>query len=259
MNYIIDKQALRKAWGGPVVAAIGTHIAPPVMYNNGLAEYDPYATPNNSGDVAKAAAEMKQSKYDPGKTGKCSASACKGVLMIADTRAVDTRMIPVIQANAAKIGVNFSVRSINGAYTTIQTTNKNIPFSERPGWGKDYADPYTFFGELFDSRALIPSGNTNYSLVGITPQINTEKKLGVKGTLTGVPSVNADIDACQGKLGNERTTCWQNLDKKLMEKVVPWVPYLFANNVSIVGPKVTHWAYDQFADVTAYSQVAVSK
>jgi peptide/nickel transport system substrate-binding protein len=259
MNYIMDKQSLRKAWGGPVVGSIATHIAPPVMYNNGLAEYDPYSTPNDSGDVAKAAAEMKQSKYDPGKTGKCTASACKGVLMIGDTRALDNRMIPVVQASAAKIGITFTVRQINGAYTTIQTTNKNIPFSERPGWGKDYADPYTFFGELFDSRALIPEGNTNYSLVGITPKLNTEKKLGVKGDLSNIPSVNSDIDACIGKIGDSRTTCWENLDKKVMTDVVPWVPFLWSNNVTIVGPKVTHWNYDQFSDGTAYSQVSVKK
>jgi peptide/nickel transport system substrate-binding protein len=259
MNYITNKDALRKAWGGPVIGSIATHIAPPVMYNNGLAEYDPYSTPNEQGDVKKAAAEMKQSKYDPGKSGKCTMSQCKGVLMIADVRAVDNRMVPVIQANAAKIGITFKVRAINGAYTTIQTTNKNIPFSERPGWGKDYADPYTFFGELFDSRALIPSGNTNYSLVGITPQINTQKKLGVTGNMTNVPSVNADIDKCIVKTGQARVTCWENLDKKMMTQVVPWVPYLWSNNVTIVGPKVTHWNYDQFSDGTAYSQVSVQQ
>jgi peptide/nickel transport system substrate-binding protein len=258
MNLIMDKSALRKAWGGPVVGSVATHIAPPVMYNNGLAEYDPYQTDNNAGDVDKAAAEMKQSKYSGG-SGKCTASECKNVLMIADTRALDNRMIPVVQASAAKIGVTFKVRAINGAYTTIQTTNKNIPFSERPGWGKDYADPYTFFGELFDSRALIPSGNTNYSLVGITPEINTSKKLGVTGNLDNVPSVNADIDKCIRRSGGERTTCWENLDKKMMTEVVPWVPYLWSNNVTIVGPKVTHWNYDQFSDGTAYSQVSVSK
>jgi peptide/nickel transport system substrate-binding protein len=259
MNYITNKDALRKAWGGPVIGSIATHIAPPVMYNNGLAEYDPYSTPNEQGDVKKAAAEMKQSKYDPGKSGKCTMSQCKGVLMIADVRAVDNRMVPVIQANAAKIGITFKVRAINGAYTTIQTTNKNIPFSERPGWGKDYADPYTFFGELFDSRALIPSGNTNYSLVGITPQINTQKKLGVTGNMTNVPSVNADIDKCIVKTGQARITCWENLDKKMMTQVVPWVPYLWSNNVTIVGPTVTHWNYDQFSDGTAYSQVSVKQ
>jgi len=258
MNRIMDKSALRKAWGGPVVGSIATHIAPPVMYNNGLAEYDPYQTDNQAGSVDKAAAEMKESKYSGG-SGKCTDSACKNVLMIADTRALDNRMIPVIQASAAKIGVTFKVRAINGAYTTIQTTNKNIPFSERPGWGKDYADPYTFFGELFDSRALIPSGNTNYSLVGITPHINTQKKLGVTGNLIGVPSVNADIDGCIAKSGEERTTCWEDLDKKMMTNVVPWVPYLWSNNVTIVGPTVTHWNYDQFSDGSAYSQVSVKQ
>jgi peptide/nickel transport system substrate-binding protein len=255
MNWITDKSELQKAWGGPIPGAIATHIVPPVLYNNGLAEYDPYATANESGDVAKAAAEMKQSKYDPGKTGKCTASACKGVLMIADTRGVDTRMIPILQADAAKIGVTFKVRSINGAYTTIQTPSKNVPFSERPSWGKDYADPFTFFGELFDGRAIIKSGNTNYSLVGLTAAKAHE--VGATGTIGNVPSVDGLIDACSTKLAQERITCWENVDKHLMTQVVPWVPYLWPNNVFIIAPNVTHWNYDQFTDGPAYSAVAM--
>jgi len=259
MNWILDKKAMQKAWGGPVVGSIATHIVPPALYNNGLAEYDPYETPDESGDVAKAQAEVKLSKYDPGKTGKCSAAACKKVLMIGDVRAVDNRMIPVIQADAAKIGITFTVRQINGAYPTIQTTNKNVPISERPGWGKDYADPYAFFAPLFTGSSIIPTGNSNYSLVGITPAINTAKKLGVKGNLNNVPSIDSDIAACEPKLKEARLNCWENLDKKVMTKVVPWVPYLWANNVTILGPKVTRWAYDQYGDYTAYSQVAVKQ
>jgi peptide/nickel transport system substrate-binding protein len=255
MNWIVDKSALQKAWGGPIPGSIATHVVPPVLYNNGLAEYDPYSTPNSAGDLAKAEAEMKLSKYDPGKTGKCTASACKGVLTIADTRGVDTRMIPVLEGDAAKIGIKLTVRSINGAYTTIQTPSKNIPFSERPSWGKDYADPYTFFAELFDSGAIIKSGNTNYSLVGLTSAI--AKKVGATGNITNVPSVDSDIAACSAKLAQDRITCWENLDKKLMETVVPWVPYLWPNNVFIIGPNVTHWNYDQFTDGPAYSSVSV--
>ena len=55
MNYIIDKAALQKAWGGPIPGSIATHIVPPVLYNGGLAEYDPYATPNEAGSLEKAA------------------------------------------------------------------------------------------------------------------------------------------------------------------------------------------------------------
>jgi ABC-type oligopeptide transport system substrate-binding subunit len=127
--------------------------------------------------------------------------------------------------------------------------------SERPSWGKDFADPGTFFSLLFHSKAIIKEGNTNYSLVGITPAIAT--KVGATGNLAGVPSVDPDINACQAKLGDERTTCWENLDKKLMEQVVPWVPYLWPNNVFIVGANVTHWNYDQFTDGPAYSSVSV--
>ena len=256
MNYIMDKQALRLAWGGAIEGSIATHIVPPVLYNNGLSEYDPYATPNEAGSLAKAQAEMKKSKYSGG-TGSCTASACKAVLMVGDVRAVDNRMIPVIQAAAKKIGITFTVRQINGAYTTIQTTSKNVPFSERPGWGKDYADASTFFAELFDGGAIIPQGNTNYSLVGITPALNASKKLGVKGDLSNVPSVDGKINACQKKLAQARINCWEGLDKYLMTQVVPWVPYLWSNNVVIVGPNVTHWNYDQFTDATAYSQVSV--
>jgi peptide/nickel transport system substrate-binding protein len=257
LNYVIDKQALRKAWGGALTGSIATGIVPPNLFDGGLATYDPYSTPNDAGSLQKAQAAMKQSKYDPGKTGTCTAAACKGVLMIADTRALDNRMVPVIVADAKKIGITFTVRAINGAYTTIQTTNKNIPFSERPGWGKDYADPYTFFGELFDGRALIPSGNTNYSLVGITPQINKAQKLGVTGDLAHVPSIDSDVTACQTLTGGGRLPCWENLDKKLMTQVVPWVPFLWSNVVKVLGPNVTQWKYDQFTDTTAYSQVAV--
>jgi peptide/nickel transport system substrate-binding protein len=257
MNWITDKAALQKAWGGPIPGAIANHIVPPVLYNNGLAEYDPYSTPNHAGDLAKAQAEMKLSKYDPGKTGKCTASACKGVLVIADTRAVDTRMVPVLEADAAKIGITLTVRSINGAYPTIQTPAKNIPFAERTGWGKDFADPGTFFALLFDSNAIIKTGNTNYSLVGITPAI--AKAVGATGNLKGVPTVDPDINKCQAEIGQPRTTCWENLDKKLMTDVVPWVPYLWSNNVFIVGPKVTHWNYDQFTDGPAYSSVSVKQ
>ena len=255
LNWITDKAALQKAWGGPIPGSIATHIVPPVLYNGGLTEYDPYATNGEAGDLAKAQAEMKLSKYDPGHTGKCTASACKGILMIADTRSVDKTMVPILQADAAKIGITYTVRSINGAYPTIQTPSKNIPIAERPSWGKDFADPYTFFALLFDGNAIIKSGNTNYSLVGITPAI--AKTVGATGTLTNVPSVNSDIANCAVKLGQDRTNCWEAIDKKLMEQVVPWVPYLWPNNVFIIGPKVTHWNYDQFTDGPAYSAVAV--
>jgi peptide/nickel transport system substrate-binding protein len=255
MNLIIDKDGLRRAWGGPTAGSIAHHIVPDAMLNNALKSYDPYKTPGEMGSVSLASAQVKQSKYDPGHTGKCTASQCKNVLMIADVRGVDTRMIPVIESDTAKIGITLKVRSVNGAYPVIQTPSKNVPISERPGWGKDYADASTFFNALFASDAILPSGNTNYSLVGLTPAI--AKKVHASGTINGIPSVDSDINRCNRATGDVRIGCWANLDKKLMTQVVPWVPYLSASNINITGPNVTKWNYDQFSDQTGYAHVAV--
>jgi peptide/nickel transport system substrate-binding protein len=255
MNLIMDKQGLRQAWGGPVSGSIATHIVPDAMLSNLLEGFDPYRTPNNSGSVAKAMAEMKQSKYDTNHDGKCDASACKSILMIADNRIFDKSMVPIVQASAAKIGLTFDVRSVNGAYPVIQTPSRNVPISERPRWGADYPDALTFFQALFTSSAIIKSGNTNYSLVGITPAI--AKQVGAKGTLTGIPSVDADFNHCAALVGTPRVQCWANLDRKLMTQVVPWVPYLWASFVHTISKNVTKWDFDQSFAATAFAHVAV--
>jgi peptide/nickel transport system substrate-binding protein len=255
MNWVMDKKALVQAWGGPTIGDVANHIVPDSIFNNQLAEYKPYGTVGNQGSVAKAKAALKGSKYDSKGNGTCSASACKNVLLVADTRLTDTKLLPVIQADAAKIGITFKVRTVKGAYPTLQTPKNNVAISERPGWGKDYADASTFFIPLFASYDIIPSGNPNYALVGLTPAI--AKKVGAKGSITDVPSVDAEIAKCQALAGQPRLTCWENLDKKVMTKIVPWVPYLWATVTRITSKNVTKYEYDQFATTPSYSHIAV--
>ena len=116
----------------------------------------------------------------------CSAKQCKGVLLIQDVRTADKGILPAIQASAAKIGITFTVRTVTGAYPTIQTVANNIPISTRPRWGKDYADPSTFIDPLFVGANIQPVGNRNYALVGLTP--TQAKQMGVKGTVTKSPA-----------------------------------------------------------------------
>jgi hypothetical protein len=51
--------------------------------------------------------------------------------------------------------------------------------------------------------------------------------------------------------------CWNALDRKLMEDIVPWIPYLWPNILTTIGPAVTNWDFDQFAGVVAFSKLAV--
>jgi len=255
MNWIVDKTALVQAWGGPTIGDVANHIVPDSMFNNQLAEYKPYRTDGNLGSTAKAKAALKGSKYDTAGNGTCSASACKNVLLVADTRGVDDKMLPVLQADAKKIGITFKVRTVKGAYPTLQTPANNVPISERPGWGKDYGDASTFFIPLFASYDIIKNGNPNYSLVGLTPAI--AKKVGAKGSITGVPNIDGDIAKCQALTGGPRLTCWENLDKKVMTQVVPWIPYLWAKVTRITSTNVTKYEFDQFGTTPAYAHIAV--
>ena len=254
MNWIIDKAALQQAWGGAYLGPIANHMIPDSVFSNQLADYKPYGTPGDHGSVSKAMAAMKGSKY-ANSSGMCTASACKNVLMVADVRSVDPKMVAVIQQDAAKIGITFTVRSTSAAYPTIQTPSKNVPFGERPGWGKDYADALTFFAPLFDGRNIIPQGNTNYSLVGITPA--QCKTLKITGNCTNVPNVNSDLDHCATLTGQARLSCYESLDKKLTTQIVPWIPWLQGNSVHITSSNVTHWQFDQFPDAPAYENLAL--
>ena len=252
MNWVMDKHALVQAWGGPTVGKVAHHIVPDTLFDNQLAEYDPYATPGDAGDLAKAKDALKGSKYGD---GMCTASACKNVYLLADARVLDTKMLPVIESDAKKIGITFAVHTIKGAYPTLQTPSRNIPISERPGWGKDFADALTFFTPLFNGRTIIPNGNTNYSLVGITPAQCV--KLQIKGSCRNVPSVDGQIDKCAQLLGQSRLTCYENLDKTLMTDVVPWVPYLWSYAQHVTAPNVAKWEFDQFGGSIGYAHVAV--
>jgi peptide/nickel transport system substrate-binding protein len=255
MNWVVDREALRRAWGGAVSGVVAKHIIPPTVLHGKLSNYAPFATPGNHGSVAKAKAEMRKSKYG-NSSGQCVAKECKGVLLITDVRAVDTLILPIVQANAAKIGITFTARRVNGAYPVIQTTSKNIPISTRPRWFKDFADASTFIGPLFEGSSIIPSGNTNYALVGLLPKQAGE--LGIKGNVKNIPSIDKQANRCSRlPLGNARDSCYGQIDKILTAKIVPWVPYMWARTVTILGPKVAKWNFDQNAGFTALAHVAV--
>jgi peptide/nickel transport system substrate-binding protein len=257
MNWIIDRDALTKAWGGAVSGQVAEHIIPPTMLRGQLANYHPFKTPGDHGSLAKAKAEMAKSKYATSK-GVCTDKACKGVLLITDVRAVDKLILPVVQANAAKIGITFTARTVNGAYPVIQTTSKNVPISTRPRWFKDFADASTFIDPLFKGSSIIPSGNTNYALVGVKP--SQVKALGLTGSTKGVPSIDKLANKCGAiPLGAKRTACYAQIDKVLTSKIVPWIPYMWARTVTILSPNVTKWNFDQNTGFTALAHVAVKK
>jgi hypothetical protein len=43
-----------------------------------------------------------------------------------------------------------------------------------------------------------------------------------------------------------------------MEEVVPFVPFLFDNNVDITSQRIVNYSFDQFAGLAAWDQLAIA-
>jgi len=255
MNLVMDLEGILRAWGGAGGSgSTPRHTLPESLL--AIPDYSPFQQPPFAGDVEAAKAEMAQSKYDTDQDGICDAAPCKGVINLNRNFAPWSTMTPIIEQSAAQIGITIESReaSRSAVNDASSTTARKIPFSSGNGWGKDYADPSTFFA-IYDGRNIIPSGNTAFALVGVTKA--QEEELGITIPPGGVPSINADIDKCVPLTGQERTDCWTALDTKLTEEIVPQVGLVDANDVALVGPSVTQFDFDQFGLEVSMARAAV--
>ena len=256
LNFAIDKDGIRKLRGGPAFGEIAGHIIVDSLENDELKTYDPYATPNSRGDIAKAKDEMKQSKYDTNGDGVCDDPSCKNVLTVIDQGDPYPQQTKLIAQNLAPLGITLDIKSFERTtmYAKCNDPSAHVAFCTSPAWGKDYADAFTFGPPLFGGDSIGPNACCNYDLVGASTQIL--QKYGYK--VTSVPSVDKEMTACAAETGDQRVTCWANVDKDLMENVVPWVPYLFDNNVDVFSSRLVNYQFDQFAGLMALDQIGVT-
>lgn len=258
VNLVLDKEGIHRAWGGQTAGEIATKTVPNSLYAGRFdnADYNPYPSENNAGDVEAAKEAMRQSRYDTDKDGVCDAPACRDIFTINRNYGEWARMQPVVEQGLQQIGLRLNIRALpsDPAYAVTRKPSRKVALAMNHGWGKDYGDPSTF-AVLHDGRNILEDGNSNVSFVGLTPE--KAREIGLPYPEGGVPSVDADIDRCNALAGDERTDCWIAFDRKLMEEIVPWVPILDASTIYILSDRVAKYEFDQFATETAYSKVAV--
>ena len=256
VSWAFDKQGFRQLRGGPSVGEISGHIFVNSLQDNILADYDPYQTPNASGDVEKAKEAMAlATDYDTDGDGVCDAPECKDILTITDREDPYPEQAALLIQFLEPIGLTLNVKQLERGtmYNKCNDANSKHALCAGPGWGKDYADGVTFGEPLFTSAGLWESC-CNYSLLGATSEQLTEWGYDV----TEVPSVDAKEDECAAlEPGDERFQCWAELDQLLMEEIVPMVPYLFDNSVDIISENVQNYSFDQFAGLAAFDSLAV--
>ena len=246
VNYAIDKDGWRKIAGGEVQGDIANHFVPDTDESDLLKDYAPYATAGGRGadspeGLAAAKAEMKQSKYDTDQDGICDAPECKDVLTIGVVGRVYEAQDALIVQNLKKIGIELDLKSLENAaaYGKVLDPSADIPFQTFAGWIHDYPDGYTWFYPLMYGPSILDQYNSNYSLLGATP----EQLKGYGTDITEVPTMDPQIEKCFPLEDQERTQCWADADKYMMENIAPVVPLIFSNVTNIVSSRVRGYVY----------------
>ncbi|MEA2522280.1 MAG: peptide/nickel transport system substrate-binding protein [Actinomycetota bacterium] len=253
VNWAVDKNALWTLAGGDPAGVIAGHFIPPSMMGGQLATYDPYATPGNKGSVTDAKKEMALSKYDTNHDGVCDGSVCTVTDLIVSNDNDQLKGAQILQQSFAPIGIKLDIKQLayNALVTKCATLAAHTAFCGA-AWGKDYPSPYTYFSPLLDGG----ENGSNYSFMGTTAAALT--KAGYNVPADGIPSIHDKIDACRATaIGTAQDTCWANLDKYVMETVVPIIPRRFPTNIDVLGANIDNYSYDQFAGVGAIDQMSL--
>jgi ABC-type transport system substrate-binding protein len=205
-----------------------------------LSDYDEYASSSPADALQKAMAEMKQSKYDPNGTGKCTAAVCQNLRMIpADTDKPETN---IIKQDAAKIGLDFKVETYSGdtAFAKCNDPKQKVAVCSGLQTAAGSPDAWGASTDLEPSY-IGPNSCCNIGLIGVpTKQL---KSFGYTVPQT-TPDFTKDVDTClQIDLGQARNQCFADMDKKASDLALK-LPLVFPNQREIISDRVTNYTYD---------------
>jgi peptide/nickel transport system substrate-binding protein len=243
INFAYDKAGGRQLAGGQVTGDNAGHIFPDGLLNDLLNDYDPYATPESHGDVELAKQEMAQSKYDSNGDGVCDDPSCDGVIVLGLTQDPGPKVMQLFRDNVEPLGITVDPRLLTTAvmFSKCISSPEQFPVCLNVGWVQDYPDAYTFGPPLFGSKSLYPAC-CNFSILGASDEQLSEWEY-PPGTT--VPNVDDRMEECAAlPVGDERYQCWADLDRYLMEEVVPWVPKTYSNAIDITSARVVNYQYD---------------
>ncbi len=180
---------------------------------------------------------------------------CKDVLTISDSSDPYPKQLALLSQVLDPLGITLNAKPLERStmYARCEDPNSHWELCTATAWGKDYPDGFTFAPPLFSQSAIGPESCCNDTMVGVTAQMLTERGY----TPVDVPSAETQIDTCIPLTGDERVQCWADLDSYLMEDVVPWVPYLFDNDVVVLSANVTNYSFDQFTGLPALDHIAI--
>jgi peptide/nickel transport system substrate-binding protein len=224
LEYAFNKYAVSQVYGGSLISAPLDQLVPPGSIGN-VAGYNPYPTPGDKGDPAKAKALLAQAGYKPGQIT---------LNLPYRTTTVHPQVAQTDQAALQAAGFNvklIAVTPANNFYTKYlenpDATKRGAWDIAEAGWIPDWLgnNGRSVIEPLFDGRTYGP-GSTDYGDYNSTV-------------------VNGLIDkALSSSSSAQATTYWQDAAKQIMADaaVVP----LGAQKVAVFRSSRVHGCYFNF-------------
>jgi peptide/nickel transport system substrate-binding protein len=215
-----NKDALRLAFGGPLVGGIPTHFLSP-----GLAGFDQAGGMNGpdldfmhtpTGDMALATSYMKKAGFA---NGKYSGPA---IQMVTDNASAQKKVAETELTTLESLG--FKVNLVAVIRSTMYSKYCGVPKAKvavcpSVGWLKDFADPQTVLDPTFNGTNIIPANNSNWA------QLDD-------------PTINAAMDKAETILDpSARADAWGKIDD-MVTAAAPGVLWLWDKGPSLASKNV---------------------
>lgn len=212
----LDREAIVKARGGPLVAEPMTHFIYPG--NNGFTEAGGYPGPqvdynrNVNGNHAVACKYMKLAGYP-----NCKYTGDGTVQIVGANNGNDPAIIQIVNSALTSLGFPTHVSEVD--QSTMYAKYCGIPKQEidvcpTVGWVRDFADPLSVLYVPFYGPAIVPTNNSNWGQVN-EPDINAAMQ---RAAVTVDPA--------------QRAQAWANVDKLLVAHASA-IPEEFDNQPNI--------------------------
>ena len=219
--YAIDRNALVKIFGGPVLAAPVCQVLPP-----GFPGHEPYCPFTKDPGAKWSAPDMDKAKQ------LVEESGTKGqkVTIIAEDRAVSKSVGVYLQSVLSELGYQAEVKPIsaNIQFTYIQNTNNKVQMSITQ-WYQDYPAASDFLYVLFGCESFHEGSDSSVNISGFCDkEINDKMK---KALELGVE----DPDAAN--------KMWAEIDKAVTDKA-PAAALFTPKHLDFVSKRVGNFQFN---------------
>jgi peptide/nickel transport system substrate-binding protein len=217
----LDRAAIVKARGGPLVSEPATHFIYPGV--SGYEQAGGAAGPavdfnkNVNGDMTVATKYMKAAGYS---TGKYTGNAT--VQVVGANSGNSPAIIQIVNSALTSLGFKTHVSEVDQA--TMYSKYCGVPKQEidvcpTVGWIRDFADPLSVLYPTFYGPAIVPTNNSNWSQ-------------------TNDPAINAAMRTAALVIDpTARAQAWANVDRMLVN-IAAAIPETFENQPQIESKNV---------------------